>query len=251
MSNRVNVDQLLAEFRSTAQTAGFTVNSYGEAFGFPLLVGTRKADGNLEAAKDIYLSSGIHGDEPAPPMALIELLNNDALPKAHNIVICPCINPGGLAAGTRENPNGIDLNRDYTDFISDEIRAHRDWIETNVNSLDLAIHLHEDWEAKGFYLYELNFYEHRSRTAAIIAAAEHYLPIETASRIDGHRARGGVIRPPAIPDIPEGLPEAIYLQRRYKLLNYTLETPSELALEKRVAALRAAVLAAIPSESNF
>ncbi|MEN8724624.1 MAG: hypothetical protein ACN4GF_07670 [Lentimonas sp.] len=146
MSNRVNVDQLLTEFRSAAETAGFTVECYGEAFGTPLLVGTRLGDGS-QAPKDIYASSGIHGDEPASPLAMIELLRSDALPRARNCTVCPCMNPAGLTAGTRENPDNIDSNCDFTDFVSDEIRIHRAWVDAHVHSLDLAIHLHKNWEA--------------------------------------------------------------------------------------------------------
>ncbi|MGJ8638578.1 MAG: M14 family metallopeptidase [Opitutaceae bacterium] len=245
MTNRVNVDQLLVELRAVANSTGFSVDSYGEAFGYPLLVATRSASMNAATAKRVYISTGIHGDEPAPPQALLELLRADALPHSNHYVICLCMNPAGLAAGTRENPDGIDLNRDYTDFVSTEISSHRQWIETQVPQLDLAIHLHEDWEAQGFYFYELNFDGRDSRAEAILAAAKNHLPIELASRIDGHRARGGVIRPPEIPDLPEGLPEAIYFQKRYKLLNYTLETPSGLDIAQRISAMQAALLAAI------
>jgi predicted deacylase len=248
MTNRVNVDQLLTDIKSAAKSAHFVVRTYGEAWGYPLLVCTRGADQAVEQAKQVYLSTGIHGDEPTPPQALLQLLQADSLPRNHHYTICPCMNPAGLAAGTRENPTGIDLNRDYTEFRSTEIRSHRDWIEANISHLDLALHLHEDWEAAGFYLYELNFNGHESKAAKILAAAAAHLPIETASRIDGHRARRGVIRPkhvPGLSDLPEGLPEAIYLQRRYPLLNYTLETPSALPMEQRIAALRAATAAVL------
>ena len=245
MSNRVNVDQLLTDFHAAAQTAGFTVKSYATVFAYPLLVATRRAGDRAKAPKKVYLSSGIHGDEPAPPLALIDLLNRDALPHAHDYMLFPCMNPSGLAAGTRENPHGIDLNRDFSDFQSDEIRAHRNWLDAHCSSLDLAIHLHEDWEATGAYFYELNFNGHRSRADAILAAATKYLPIETATRIDGHRARNGVIRTRSLPQVTEGNPEAISLQKRYQALNYTIETPSALPISRRVAALSASALAAI------
>lgn len=245
MSKRVNVDQLLKDIRKAAESAGFRIESYGEAFGYSLIVGTRTAETSTEQTKHIYISAGIHGDEPAPPQALLELIRSDALPRSNSYVICPCMNPAGMVANTRENPDGIDLNRDYTDFVSNEIETHHRWVEAHLTKLDLALHLHEDWEAKGFYFYELNFDGHASRAEAILEAAAKYLPIELASRIDGHRARGGVIRPPELPDVPEGRPEAIYFQQRYGLLNYTLETPSGLEMEQRVAAMQAATLAAM------
>ena len=36
-----------------------------------------------------------------------------------------------------------------------ETKAHKSWIES-IPSFDISICVHEDWEAKGFYLYELN-----------------------------------------------------------------------------------------------
>ncbi len=245
MSNRVNVDQLIAELRTAALASGFIVETYGLASGYPLHGFARANDGSIETPMQIYLSAGIHGDEPSGPGALLRLLQADALPHGHNYQICPCMNPGGLAAGTRENPEGIDLNRDYSNFNSREIAAHRDWVDARIASVDLALHLHEDWEASGFYLYELNLHNRPSRAPAILNAARTHLPIETAPRIDGRRAHGGVIRPRKIPEVPGGIPEAIYFQERFGGLNYTLESPSGLALEKRIQAMQAAVLAAI------
>lgn len=245
MDEPIDLDQLLRDLYNAAHKAGFKITMYERAFGYPLLVLQRSSESAPETAHNVFISTGIHGDEPAPPLALLELLKADRIPRSLNLTICPCINPAGLAAGTRENPDGIDLNRDFTHFKAIETKSLEKWIRTHINQLDLAIHLHEDWETQGFYLYELNLNEHASRAAAILAAASKHLPIQNSSTIDGHIARGGIIRPPKLPDIPEGLPEAIYLQKAYDLLDYTIETPSSLPLEKRIAATQAALLAAI------
>lgn len=244
MPNRVNVDQLLIDLRNAATATGFDVHIYGEIKNWPLYGFIRRASG-INEPQQIYISTGIHGDEPAPPFALLKLLQNDALPRDSNLYLCPCMNPAGLTAGTRENTNGIDLNRDYTDFKSHEIASHRAWCEQHIQTLDHTVHLHEDWESKGFYLYELNFDNQPSRSPAILKAVEAHLPIESARLIDDHPARGGIIRPSALPGLPEGLPEAIYFQHQFGGINHTLETPSSFALEKRIAAMQAAVLAAL------
>lgn len=155
------------------------------------------------------------------------------------------MNPTGLDAGTRENKDRIDLNRDYSEFHSGEIRQHVAWVQRRIKALDLALHLHEDWEATGFYLYELNFGNESSLSKQILDAAQQHLPIETAEEIDGHPAADGIIRPESLPDVPEGLPEAIYFQKNFGGLNYTLETPSSLALPQRIAALKASICSAI------
>jgi len=245
MSKRVNIDQLITEIKSAATATGFVVETYGNMHGYPLLVCSRPDNGSIKQPKQIYVSSGIHGDEPAPPAALLQLLQDDLLPREHGTTLCPCMNPVGLAAGTRENADGIDLNRDFTNFQTLEICSHRHWIESHVAHLDLAIHFHEDWEAVGFYLYELNFHAHVSRAASILSAAKNHVPIETATHIDGHRARDGVIRPAQTQQRSGGFSEALYFQQRYGLLNYTLETPSDLPIEQRIAALKAGFLAAV------
>jgi protein MpaA len=244
MPYRVNVDQLLIDLRKAASAAGFAVHTYGQIDEWPLYAFTRRGTDRI-APHPIYLSSGIHGDEPAGPFALLQLLQSDALPPEHDLFLCPVMNPSGLAAGTRENATHIDLNRDYTNFSSIETTTHRDWCLQHIEALDLALHLHEDWEAQGFYLYELNFAQHPSRSPAILNAVAAHLPIETAQLIDDFPARDGIIRATVLPDVPEGMPEAIYFYKQFGCINHTLETPSSLPLEQRVAAMKAAVLAAI------
>lgn len=240
-----DVDQCLDDLKRAAVSAGFLVANYGVVDGAPLLGLTRQASKPSATSRTVYLSAGIHGDEPAGPLALLELLRGDALPRHDNWAICPLMNPSGLKQGTRENFAGIDLNRDYRDFRSDETRGHHDWLQRAVRSLDLGIHLHEDWEAEGFYLYELNFGKSPSLAKSLLKAAGQFLPIESAECIDGRSARCGIIRPDTLPDLPEGHPESIYLHRQYGAVLYTLETPSARELELRVAALKAAVLKAV------
>jgi hypothetical protein len=239
----INVDQCITDLARAAETADFLVSTYGIVDGSRLLGLTRSATAHTESRRTIYLSAGIHGDEPAGPVALLSLLQTDALPRHHNWVICPLMNPSGLKKGSRENQLGIDLNRDYRDFRSVESCRHRDFLSHYLASIDLGIHLHEDWEFRGFYLYELNFGKHPSRAKAILRAASHYLPIETAECIDGRTARSGIIRPKTLPDLPEGCPESIWLYQEYGGVFYTLETPSTANLALRADALKGAVLA--------
>ena len=243
----MDVDECIHDLEQAAKVAGFVRFVYGTVDGARLLGLTRPASGRLKNNRTVYLSAGIHGDEPAGPLALLGLLRADALSRRDNWVICPLMNPSGLKKGARENFAGIDLNRDYRDFISAETCGHRDWLKREVRSLDLGIHLHEDWEAQGFYLYELNFGKSPSLAKSLLNAAEQFLPIEVADCIDGRTASKGIIRPDTIPNLPEGRPESIYLYQQYGGVLYTLETPSALALNLRVATLKAAVLAAVDS----
>lgn len=235
--------KLIEKLKCCAAATGFEIETFGQVTEWPLLALSRKSHNTN--GRNVYLSSGIHGDEPAGPIALLQLLQEDALPRKHNYWICPALNPSGLDAKTRENANGLDLNRDYRDFSSEEIRSHAAWARKHIPSLDIALHLHEDWEAKGFYLYELNFNQQTGHADAILRAASKHVPIETAPEIDGSPASNGLIRPEALPELEEGHPEAIYFQQQFGGLNYTLETPSALPLEKRVAAHLSAMLAVL------
>ncbi len=240
----LSTSELISQLALSAKGVGFEVETFGQIGDWPLLGMTRRAQNN--SGQNIYISAGIHGDEPAGPLALLELFKEDALPKEHNYWICPVLNPSGLDAGKRENTDGLDLNRDYRDFDSEEIRSHTAWAKQQIKSLNIGLHLHEDWESKGFYLYELNFGPKEGLAALLLDAVEKYIPIETASEIDGSPSNApGLIRPDSLPEIEEGHPEAIYFKQAFGGLNYTLETPSAVKLDQRVAALKAAVLVAL------
>lgn len=190
----------------------------------------------------VYISAGIHGDEPAGPLALLDLMSAGFFSEEITWTICPALNPGGLSLGTRENRSMIDLNRDYLVLSSLEIAAHSRWLSRRPVQ-DLFISLHEDWESTGFYFYEINLCEDRpERAAAILAAVEPFFAPEPGPEIDGHEVRGaGWICHCAEADLPDSWPEAIYLAKNGCKLSFTLETPSSLNLAKRVSAHRAAV----------
>lgn len=159
--------------------------------------------------------------------------------------ICPLLNPSGLARGTRENHEGRDLNRDYKDQQSAETRAHIAWLQRQPH-FDLALCLHEDWESQGFYLYELNPNDRPTLAPALVAAAATECTIESASVIDGREAvEPGIIRPIHDPRLRDNWPEAIYLRNYHTTLNYTLESPTRLPLEKRIRVLHGTVAAAL------
>jgi len=54
----------------------------------------------------------IHGSEPAG-LAVIRDLRTTPLPTGVHLWLLPTVNPDGLAAGTRQNAHGVDLNRNW------------------------------------------------------------------------------------------------------------------------------------------
>jgi hypothetical protein len=232
-----------ARIEAAGRANGFRVERFGEAGGSPLLALTKRTRGPRPR---IYLSAGIHGDEPAPPLALLDLLERGVLDARAVWFVCPLLNPAGFLCRTRENAEGLDLNRDYKALRSLEIQAHARWLQRQPN-FDVTFHLHEDWEAQGFYLYELCNANGHSLAHAMIDAVAATIPIETATVIDGRAvAEPGIIRPIADPLLRETWPESIYLRTHHTQLGYTIETPSSLPLARRIAALTAAMEAALP-----
>jgi murein peptide amidase A len=220
---------------------GWEVERMGAGEGLACVGLTRSTPGALGS---IYLSAGIHGDEPAGPLAVWELLKQDRWPADMDMRLVPCLNPAGVVLNRRENAAGRDLNRDYRVPSTPEVRAHVAWLEQQPE-FDFALCLHEDWEAQGFYLYELNPDGQPSLAGRIVEAVSKVCPIDGAELIDGWPAVSGIIRPEFRPGERLDWPEAYYLVKHKTRHSYTLEAPSDYALEVRVRALVTGVQAVL------
>ncbi len=209
----------------------------------PLLVFFRGASAQGTPFR-VYVSTGIHGDEPAGPLAMRRLLQENRWPSNLEIRLCPCLNRGGFVQNRRENPEGRDLNRDYRSLLADETKIHTQWLSRQPG-FDLCLCLHEDWESDGFYVYELNPDNRPSLAETIVASVSEVCPVDTADLIEGRPAHGGIIRPSVDPRLRPDWPEAFYLLTHKTRLSYTLEAPSDYPLECRVAALAVGTKAAL------
>ncbi|WP_367870628.1 succinylglutamate desuccinylase/aspartoacylase family protein [Luteolibacter sp. Populi] len=242
MASAFDVESFLAQFGELAATKGFTRRHLCDTPSGPLLAWER-----LESGPPDYVSAGMHGDEPAGPLAALALLRSGVMDTG-SWLVCPALNPTGLAAGTRENDGGLDLNRDYLALRSCEIRQHTAWL-SSVPCPRLFTSLHEDWETSGFYFYEINLGPDRpERAASILEAVKPWLPAEPATLIDEHeiRSTGWIYHVPEAHS-PDSWPEAIFLAKLGCPVSFTFETPSANCLEARIAAHVAAVKAALAS----
>jgi len=240
----MDVIGFLEEFGVEAERRGFRREVLCETPAGPVVIWDRPGQGPC-------LTAGMHGDEPAGPQAALALLKEGYL-DTRAWTLCPAINPTGLAAGTRENGEGLDLNRDYLALRSAEVRSHAAWLSAHPCPT-LLVSLHEDWETSGFYFYEINLgADLPDRAASILAAVEAELPLEPGDSIDGHeiRSKAWVYHVPEA-DLPESWPEAIYLAKMGCPLSFTFETPSALAMERRVAGHMAAVKAAVKAAEEM
>lgn len=231
------------QLAAAATAKGWKVHSLGDWIERPRIWLHRRQSEN--PARRLYVSAGIHGDEHAGPYAALKLIEEDSALRDMEIFLFPVLNPSGLENDTRENAEGVDLNRDYRNPKCRETIDHIGVLKT-LPSFAANICLHEDWETGGFYFYELNPFGGPAHANEIFQAMSRHLPAETAPLIDGFEAVAGVISRALGPEIFERLdwPESLYLATHHTQLGYTLETPSRAAtLEQRAATLAAGVTA--------
>lgn len=222
--------------KSHASTSVFTWSVYGVVQECPLYVLERKS--RLEDAPHVYVSAGIHGDEPAGTMALLRMLQQRLFSPKVSWTIFPCLNPTGMIAAKRESFQGMDLNRDFGKAESTETSHHISWLENHgILDFDYSIFMHEDWESKGAYLYSLDD-DHRLGRE-ILSSWKESIPVESALEIDGHTAEDGLIADKDSLAEWEGrddLPEAVYFKQQWDRKSLTIETPSTAYLADRVDA---------------
>jgi hypothetical protein len=216
---------------------GLVVQKLAEDAGYAVLsLSARKP----RPGTSLYLSAGIHGDEPAGALGLLVWAEtNLPLLASADILILPILNPHGLKTNTRHDAAGRDLNRSFHDPASSPII--QGWRElTAERRFDACLCLHEDYDARGCYLYELNRQPHELGTT-ILNASGLYIPVDPRRTIDGRRFSGsGILRRRKAPNMPEK-PEAIALFEQHTDISLTFETPSEWSLWRRVQAHLAAI----------
>ena len=161
LGQTIEIGSVLEQIATAAQPHGWSGETIGETGGFPIMAWHRRAKDHSQPGRRLYISAGIHGDEPAGPVAALHLLQQNAWPPNLEVWLLPCLNPVGFTLNQRENANGVDLNRDYRTPQTTESRAHIAWLERQGN-FDCYFCLHEDWESHGFYLYEQNPHDNSS-----------------------------------------------------------------------------------------
>ncbi|MBV9490390.1 MAG: DUF2817 domain-containing protein, partial [Verrucomicrobia bacterium] len=181
---------LIQRWRKLCRVARLPCKVFSEAHGFELIYVLSPAFPAM-GGKGIYLSAGIHGDEPASTEALLlwAQLHRSML-KDVPLLIFPCLNPWGLVHNQRNDAEGRDLNRCYHLDEPPQIKRQKEIISGR--RFHLALCLHEDYDAQGVYLYEVK----GRRTALgqeLLAAAGYYVPVDLRKTIEGRRAEQGLI----------------------------------------------------------
>ncbi len=221
---------LIQRWRVLARAAGCKVSVLCKVDGIPVIVVESAATRAGEPAA--YLSAGVHGDEPGAAWGLLHWAEKHVNELKHgSFLIAPCLNPVGLTLNTRADHRGIDINRRFHDAADEICGPWQRWISGRAMRFGLC--LHEDYDAQGIYLYELN---HAPQTAGhgIIERCSRLIATDPRKSIDGQRANLGVIRRRTLPTHLPGVPEAIELHARGCPVTLTFETPSEFDLDRRV-----------------
>ena len=179
------------------------------------------------AAPCIHLSAGVHGDEPAGVLALVQSVETNRFDARFSYRVWPCMNPTGFDARTRESADGIDINRTFARGGSSPessaiVMSNRD------RKFVLAVDLHEDDEADEAYCYEYGS----------VSAGETIAP--RCLRPDPQREA----------EIIGGMSLSLLLRRGASEHVLTLETPSAKPLEERIAAHVAMLDAALRETSK-
>lgn len=196
----------------------------------------------------IGVFAGIHGDEPAGPLAALRLLETlaaePALAAGYILDVYPVTNPHGLHAGTRHDARGSDLNREFwRDSDQPEVRALE--AELRERRFDGLIALHADDTCEGLYGYAHGRLLNEELLRPALAASARHLPLDRRPLIDGFAADAGVIHycyPGVLSAPPEQKPAPF---------DIIFETPALAPLDLQAEAALAGTLAILREYRRF
>jgi hypothetical protein len=225
---------LIQRWRSVARRAGVPLQRLTAAGGEDGVFFLKSPA--LKDTGGIYISAGIHGDEPAGVEALVAWAETNVRRLARlPLLLFPCLNPWGLVHNRRTDAADLDLNRLFHRDDQPLIQAVKRVVAPCF--FEVALMLHEDYDGQGFYLYEIKralpFWGEE-----LLAVAGQEIAIDPRVKIEGRRSQAGLIRRRIERRWLErvGYPEAIWLHKFHARRALTIETPSEFALEQRVRA---------------
>ena len=195
----------------------------------------------------VLFSAGIHGNEPAGAECALRFVEALARkPERYEGIafdIIPLVNPWGWTHDIRFNQAGIDINRDFATFDSQEANIIRDILEKD--QYTIMFDLHEDPAAKGFYIYQYGLGD-RHLTRQIVAAIEDLgYPVEQDVKMVILKTENGIIDAPMWGLKYMRLIGQLSITNYYRLYNspyvFTVETPTSLPFEDRLIIQQTAV----------
>ena len=204
-----------------------------------------RPDGPIKS--NVLFSAGIHGNEPAGTecaLRFVEALARN-LKKYQDIAfdIIPLINPWGWAHDIRFNQAGIDINRDFASFESQEADIIRQALGTREYSL--MFDLHEDPDASGFYIYQYGLNDRKVARQIVTAVEDRGYPVEQDVKMVVLKTQNGIIDAPMWGLHYMRLMGQLSITNYYRLYHspcvFTVETPTALAFKDRLKMQQTAV----------
>ncbi len=199
---------------------------------------------NKETDHKILINAAIHGNEPASALSvttLIEILLKHKSKYSFDII--PVINPWGFSQNIRFNKEGIDINRDFVSFKSQESKIVKSYITGK--QYNLMIDLHEDPDSKGFYIYQYGRPDTKIPEKVVNKIHQMGYAIEQDVNMIILKTKNGVIDAPMWGLWYMRLTRQLSLANFYRLHNskevFTIETPTHLPLKDRILIQTAAV----------
>ena len=185
-----NYAEITARVEAAAAAAGVELTRYPiSGLGLDLLRVDIPAQ--VPAVARLAVFAGTHGDEPAPVVTALEFLEQRLWARSPSVAfsVFPCLNPTGYDLGTRENKDGIDINRQFARDEVPEVRALR--AAAANDTFDTFVDAHEDPEEVGFYAYA--FFSDNSWPRLIVEAVAERGPIISTPEADDHPVEDGVV----------------------------------------------------------
>ena len=68
---------------------------------------------SIKKNKVVLIIGVFHGDEPHGEFLINKFLENTDVDYKNQVLLIPCLNPDGKNLNTRQNANGVDLNRNF------------------------------------------------------------------------------------------------------------------------------------------
>lgn len=201
--------------------------------------------------KRMFLSAGLHGEEPAAVYALLDFLEKDAPAYSDRMqfTAVPCANPWGFERNIRTNGLGFDLNRHfYHKSPAPECSLIQNFLRKRNTPYVMAADMHETEtnyppgegfaaadNPDGFYLYETFFGRVKPLGGKVVNMLEKRSVFITPMKsIYGEKCAHGVITSPPMSHYRGTRNLDEYIQK-YTNHVLTVETPTCLPLSKRIS----------------
>jgi predicted deacylase len=145
---------------------------------------------NPKEKQTLCITGGIHGDEPAGSLGILQYLKNSDKPNMRLFII-PLLNPWGFEHNSRNNQNHKNLNREFNKKNpSDEAKLV---ITALLKEKPFFLHnIHEDDTQNGFYLYYSDK-KSKEKYKKILEIARKFFPINVNKKIHDDDANQGMI----------------------------------------------------------